>query len=169
MAFLSTAKHLGWPFKGLISWLGEMFGENKWTVTFCPARRWSLHLAGVIPVRVEGKGGTGAGLIRDRPAAALSLAERLADPCCLIGTGSLLTRASYQQGKQTVSAVHCSDQLSTVPRKAHRSCPGNTWPINAKKWKADVFLMRTIKLMSKLHPRRCSLRRASAEWMEGCI
>lgn len=72
------------------------------------------------------QGGTGAGLIRDRPAAALSLAERLADPCCLIGTGSLLTRASYQQGKQTVSAVHCSDQLSTVPRKTHRSCPGNT-------------------------------------------
>lgn len=28
-----------------------MFGENKWTVTFWPARRWSLHLAGVIPVQ----------------------------------------------------------------------------------------------------------------------
>lgn len=70
--------------------------------------------------------GAGAGLIRDRPAAALSLAERLADPCCLIGTGSLLTRASYQQGKQTVIDIHCSDQLSTVHRKTRRSCPGNT-------------------------------------------
>lgn len=48
--------------------------------------------------------GAGAGLIRDRPAAALSLAERPAHPCCLIGTGLLLTRASYQQGKQTVNA-----------------------------------------------------------------
>ena len=68
-------------------------------------------------------GGAGAGLIRDRPAAALSLAERLADPCCLIGTGSLLTRASYQQGKQTVSAIHCSDQLSTVPGKDSHKLP----------------------------------------------
>lgn len=43
--------------------------------------------------------GAGAGLIRHRPAAVLSLAERLADPCCLIGTGSLLTRAFYQRGE----------------------------------------------------------------------
>lgn len=70
--------------------------------------------------------GAGAGLIRDRPAAALSLAERLADPCCLIGTGSLLTRACYQQGKQTGSGGRCNDQLSTVLRKPARSYPGNT-------------------------------------------
>lgn len=62
-------------------------------------------------------GGTRAGLIRGRPAAALSLTERLAHPCCLIGTALLLTRASYQEGKQTVSTLRCGDQLSTVPRK----------------------------------------------------
>lgn len=47
--------------------------------------------------------GVGADLIRGRPAAALSLAERLAHPCCLIGTAVLLTRASYRDGKQAVS------------------------------------------------------------------
>lgn len=62
-------------------------------------------------------GGGGAGLIRGRPAAALSLAERLAHPCCLIGTALLLTRASYQEGKQTVSTLRRGDQLSTVPRE----------------------------------------------------
>lgn len=83
--------------------------------------------------------GAGAGLIRDRPAAALSLVERLADPCCLIGTRSLLTRACYQQGKQTGSARHCSDQLSTVPRKTRRTCPRNTWPINERNRKLMSF------------------------------
>ena len=70
-------------------------------------------------------GGEGAGLIRDRPAAALSLAERLADPCCLIGTGSLLTRA-HQQGKQPGSTGRRGDQLSTVIRKTPGGCPGYT-------------------------------------------
>lgn len=65
----------------------------------------------------------GAGLIRDRPAAALSLAERLAHPRCLIGTGSLLTRASNQQGKQTVRDTDCSGQLSNVPRKDSQKMP----------------------------------------------
>lgn len=65
----------------------------------------------------------GAGLIRDRPAAALSLAERLAHPCCLIGTGSLLTRASDQQRKQTVRDTDGSDQLSSVPRKGLQKMP----------------------------------------------
>lgn len=70
--------------------------------------------------------GAGAGLIRDRPAAALSLAERLADPCCLIGTGSLLTRARYQQGKQTGSERQCSVQVCAVLGKTGRSYLGNT-------------------------------------------
>lgn len=65
-------------------------------------------------------GRKGAGFRRDKPAAALSLAQTLAHPCCLIGTGSLLTRASYQQGKQTVSDIHCSDQLSPEKRKKKR-------------------------------------------------
>ncbi|CAB1450995.1 unnamed protein product [Pleuronectes platessa] len=64
----------------------------------------------------DGNMGEGAGLIRDRPAAALSLAERLADPCCLIGTGSLLTRA-HQQGEQPGSTGRCGDRPSTVIRK----------------------------------------------------
>lgn len=65
----------------------------------------------------------GAGLIRERPAAAVSLAGRLAHPCCLIGTGSLLTRASNQQGKQNISDIDCSDRLASVPRKDLQTIP----------------------------------------------
>lgn len=71
--------------------------------------------------------GVGADLIRGRPAAALSLAERLAHPCCLIGTAVLLTRASYRDGKQAVSTLRCGDcRLSSVrpKEKTRRSCSG---------------------------------------------
>lgn len=43
--------------------------------------------------------GEGAGIIRDGPAAALSLAERLRDPCCLIGTSALLAKLRLPAGE----------------------------------------------------------------------
>lgn len=43
--------------------------------------------------------GEGAGIIREGPAAALSLAERLEDPCCLIGTSSLLAELQLAAGE----------------------------------------------------------------------
>lgn len=103
MALLSNPEHLVWPFKRLFFFffldlkkrlrrinelLQSGLGDNR---PFIGPELFLFMGAGA---------GAGAGLIRDRPAADLSLSERLADPCCLIGKGSLLTRA-YQQWKQT--------------------------------------------------------------------
>lgn len=154
LAFLSTTKHFGWPFKGFTSWLGELFGENKWTVTFCPAWRWGLPSAEVVPVREEGRGRSN---------------KRQASSSLVIsweaGTPLLLNWHRLTTNKEEPDCWGHSDQLSNVPRKGSRRRPGNTWTINER----NVFLMRTIKLRSNLLCRRSSWRQALAERIEGYI
>lgn len=68
-------------------------------------------------------------LIRGRPAAGLSLAERLAHPCCLIGTAVLLTRASYGTGNRLLApyAAVTAGSLPLVPtRKVAELAQGST-------------------------------------------
>lgn len=73
--------------------------------------------------------GAGAGLIRDRPAAALSLSERLADPRCLIGTGSPLTRAFDQQGNRLVAPGTAVTSSPLSPERPPELAQGTPDPL----------------------------------------
>ena len=96
MAFLSTTEHLGWPFTGFLflDW-EKCLGRINELLHLGRLDEGAFIWPELFLLR-----GAGAGLIRDRPAAAVSLAERLVDPRCLIGTDSLLTRVCTSRGKE---------------------------------------------------------------------
>lgn len=101
---------------------GELFGQNKWSVTFWPPGWWALPLARVVPFQ----GGSRQSNKR-QASSRLVISWEAGTPLLPNWHCRAANKGFLRDGKQAVSTLRCGDcRLSAVgpKEKTRRRCPG---------------------------------------------